>query len=144
MSTRTAARAALFILLTLSPLASGCDDGVTPNLSNFRFDGAAEDSPLVLLLSVDFYDGDGDLSGGALQTFIDQSPTSAGALDLTTLFLENGVGLGANEGSLGFVLELAFASGVPESGSTFVLGVRATDAGGNTSATRELKLKLTL
>ena len=132
------------VFCAVSALGAGCDDGVTPALSNFRFDGAAEDSPLVLLLSVDFHDGDGDLSGGAMETFIDQEPPSAGALDLTTLFLENGVGLGANDGTLGFVLELAFGATLPESGSTFTLGVRATDAAKHTSPTQEIKIKLEL
>ncbi len=138
------ARAALLALPLLGAFGAGCDDGVTPQLSNFRFDGSAEDSPLVLLLSVDFHDGDGDLSGGSLETFIDQQSTSAGALDLTTLFLENNVGLGANDGTIGFVLELAFGSGLPESGSAFVLGVRATDVGAHTSSTEEIKIKLEL
>lgn len=139
------ARLALPVLSLLGFVGlTGCDDGVTPQLSDFRFDGAAEDSPLVLLLSVDFHDGDGDLSGGSMETFIDQQSTSAGALDLTTLFLENDVGFGANDGTLGFVLELAFGSGLPESGSTFTLGVRATDAAQNTSSTQEIKIKLEL
>lgn len=132
-------------LLLLPILAcAGCDDGVTPALSNFTFDGPAEDSPLVLLLSVDFHDGDADLSGGSLETFIDQKPTSAGALSLTPLFLESALPLSSTDGTLQFVLELAFGDSPPASGSTFVLGCRATDAGDHTSSTQEIKIKLTL
>jgi hypothetical protein len=132
--------------LLLSPLLlalAACDDGVTPALSDFRFDGPAEDSPLVLLLSVDFHDGDGDLSDGVMETFIDDRPTSAGALSLTTLFLESGVALGSTDGTLRFVLELAFGADAPESGASFGLGVRATDGLQHTSSTQGITLKIT-
>ncbi|MDP2342507.1 MAG: hypothetical protein Q8O67_16240 [Deltaproteobacteria bacterium] len=131
---------ALLLLPVIALL--GCDDGVTPALSGFRFDGPAEDSPLVLLLSVDFHDGDGDLSEGLMETFIDDRPTSAGPLSLTTLFLESGVALGATDGTLRFVLELAFGVDAPESGASFGLGVRATDPLLHTSSTQELTLKI--
>ena len=130
------------LLVLPALLGLGCDDGVTPALSNFRFDGPAEDSPLVLLLSVDFHDGDGDLGQGKMETFIDQSPTSAGALELTSLFLEGDLALDATDGTLPFVLELAFGNEVPPSGSTFTLGCRATDLAQNSSSTQEIKLAL--
>lgn len=137
-------RIPLLPLLLPAALATGCDDGVTPSLSNFRFDGPAEDSPLVLLLSVDFHDGDGDLGTGTLETFIDQRPTSAGALELTPLFLESDLDLKATDGTLEFVLELTFGATAPESGSTFTLGCRASDEAANTSSTQEIKLALDL
>ncbi len=119
----------------------GCDDGVTPALSDFRFDGSAEDSALVLLLSVDFHDGDGDLSDGVLETFIDDRPTTAGALGLTALFLESGLALGVTDGTLEFVLELALdSSAVP--GGTFRIGARATDGLQHSSSTQEITLKI--
>lgn len=127
----------------------GCDDGVTPALSDFKFDGAAPDSPLVLLLSVAFHDGNGDLGvdrGGAergqLETFIDERPTQAGALALTPLFLESGLAPEATDGRINFVLELAFGDDAPPSGSTFSLGCRATDAARNSSSTQEINLKI--
>lgn len=131
------------LLLCLGLVAAGCDDGVTPILSSFRFDGPAEDSPLVLLLSVDFHDGDGDLADGVMETFIDDRPTSAGALGLTNLFLESGVAPGATDGTLRFVLELAFGVNAPAPGASFTLGVRATDGRQHSSSTQEITLQIT-
>jgi hypothetical protein len=122
---------------------SGCDDGVTPILSNLRFDGPAKDSATVLLLSVDFHDSTGDLGNGALETFIDSTPTSAGALDLVPIFLRSDVPIDATDGTLQFVLELSLGASPPPSGTTFHLGVRATDVAGNTSSTVEIPLTLT-
>lgn len=136
----------LLALLLLGPVGLfglGCDDGVTPTLSNFRFDGPAEDSPLVLLLSVDFHDGDGDLAAGVMETFIDDRVTNAGALGLTTLFLESGLSPAATDGTLRFVLELAFGVDAPDPGASFRLGVRATDGLLHTSSTQQITLKLT-
>lgn len=130
-------------LLVLLALATACDDGFTPSLSNFAFDGLARDSPTVLLLSTDFHDGDGDLGGGTLETFIDQRPTDAGTLALPTLFAQSGLDPAATEGDLQFVLELNLNDTLPPSGSTFKLGVRATDAAGNSSPTSEITLQLT-
>lgn len=146
-------RSAALVLLGLSGWSSafltGCGDGVTPELSNFRFEGAAPDSPLVLLLAVDFQDGDGDLGVdlgtdrfGKLETFIDQEATGAGALPMTPLFLESGVAPTATEGSLEFVLELAFGDDAPPAGSKFSLGCRATDAARNTSTTQEIRIQI--
>jgi hypothetical protein len=134
------------VLLVLAALAAGCDDGVTPSLSNFTFHGQAEDSPLVLLLSVDFHDADGDLADGALETFIDDKPTSAGALPLLPLLLAEGLAPGATDGTVDFVLELAFGQDTPEDGATFTLGCRASDGADppHSSATQEIKLKLSL
>jgi hypothetical protein len=134
----------LLPLLLVSTFAAGCGDGVTPSLSNFRFVGQAEDSPLVLLLAVDFSDGDGDLGAGSLETFIDDRPTSAGALPLTALFLESDVPLDATSGTLRFVLELAFADDAAEDGASFALGCRATDAAQRSSSTQTVKLTLDL
>jgi hypothetical protein len=121
----------------------GCDDGYTPSLSNLTFEGPAPDAATVLLLTVDFYDGDGDLGSGALATFIDGEPTSAGPLDLLPIFLRSDVPVDATEGSLEFVLELSIGATPPPSGTTFHLGVRASDVRQNTSSTVEIPLKLT-
>lgn len=131
-----------FVLATCA-VASGCDDGFTPSLSNLRFDGPAKDSATVLLLSVDFFDGDGDLGRGTLTTFIDGEPTNAGPLDLLPIFLRSDLPVNATEGTLEFVLELALGASPPPSGTTFHLGVRASDVADNTSATVEIPLTLT-
>ena len=54
-------RTLLLLSVVLLPCAA-CDDGFTPSLSNFTYDGPARDSPTVLLLSTDFHDGDGNLA----------------------------------------------------------------------------------
>lgn len=135
-------RPQLLLLLLLLPCAA-CDDGFTPSLSNFAFDGVARDSPTVLLLSTDFHDGDGDLGDGTLESFIDSRPTDAGTLALPALFAQSGLGPSATDGDLQFVLELNLSESVPASGSTFKLGVRVTDAAGNSSPTSEITLELT-
>ena len=128
----------------LAAMAVGCDDGVTPSLSNFHFDGPAADSQTVLLLSTDFHDGNGDLSAGTLETFIDARPTSAGDLPLLPLFVFSGLPENATDGHLEFVLELNVAGdAAPASGSSFRLGIRATDAELNSSSTSEITLRLT-
>jgi hypothetical protein len=124
-------------------LLSGCDDGVTPSLHEFRLDGQSPDSPTVLLLSTGFTDGDGDLSGGEMESFIDGRPTSAGSQPLLPMFLLSDVPESATEGRLEFVLELNVTSGeAPPPGTTFRLGVRVTDESLNPSATREITLRL--
>lgn len=130
--------AATLSLLTLC----ACGDGRTPALANLSFDGQAPDSPLVLLLSVDFEDDIGDLSDGGLDTFINQRATSAGALELLPIFLQSDVEPDARSGTLDFVLELSFRDGAPQDGTSFTLGARATDGAGNTSGTQEIKLRL--
>lgn len=130
-------------VLAACAVVAACDDGFSPALSNLRFDGPAKDSATVLLLSVDFHDGDGDLGRGTLATFIDGEPTSAGALDLLPIFLRSGLPVNATEGTLQFVLELALGASPPPSGTTFHLGVRATDIAEHTSATDEIPLTLT-
>ncbi len=124
-------------------LTVACDDGFTPSLSNFAFDGLAHDSPTVLLLSTDFHDGDGNLGTGTLETFIDARPTDAGTLALPTLFAQSGLDTSAVDGDLQFVLELNLNESLPASGSTFKLGVRVTDTAGNSSPTSEITLQLT-
>lgn len=133
---------ALVVLLPLLAIV-GCDDGFTPSLRNFKFDGAARDSPTVLLLSTDFYDGDGNLGGGVLETFIDQRPTGAGALEMAPLFAQSGLQQDDNEGDLQFVLELNVNASPPASGSKFKLGIRATDADFNSSSTSEITIAIT-
>ena len=130
-------------VLTTCAVVAGCDDGFSPSLSNLRFDGPAKDSATVLLLSVDFHDGDGDLGRGTLATFIDGEPTSAGALELLPIFLRSELPVNATDGTLQFVLELALGGSPPPSGTSFHLGVRATDIAEHPSATDEIPLTLT-
>jgi hypothetical protein len=131
------------VVLGSLAVLGGCGDGVTPVLDDFRFDGAAPDSATVLLLSADFRDDDGDLGTGLLETFIDDTPTSAGALDLLPIFVRSDLPVDATEGTLRFVLELSLGATPPPSGETFGLGARLTDADGNSSATRSIRLQLT-
>jgi hypothetical protein len=137
-----AAAAPLFALVAPLFLLGGCGSPGEPALSNLRFDGQAKDSPLVLLLSVDFRDDDANLAGGVLETFINQRPTSAGPLPLRPIFLSSDVDERATSGTLKFVLELAFADEPPPSGTAFTLGARVSDDDANASATQEIRLKL--
>ena len=121
-------------------LGAGCDDGVTPSLSNFVFEGPARDSASVLLLSVEFHDGDGDLGDGTMETFIDQRPAGAGRQTLLPIFLQSGVPADAVEGKLDLVLELNTGSERPAVGTAFGLGIRVTDAQAHTSASTEITL----
>lgn len=123
--------------------AAGCDDGITPSLHEFRLDGQSPDSLTVLLLSTGFHDGDGDLSGGEMESFIDGRPTSAGSQPLLPMFLLSDLAENATEGRLEFVLELNVTSGeAPPPGTTFRLGIRVTDTARNPSSTREITLRL--
>jgi hypothetical protein len=133
---------ALSTLALVGALGGACDDGVTPRLSAFRYDGPAPDSATVLLLTVGFSDGDGDLAGGTLETFIDDDPTGAGALPLLPIFLASELAPAATEGFLFFVLELALGENPPAPGSSFRLGVRVTDAAGHTSPTEAITLTI--
>lgn len=138
-----AARLALLTAVASAPpLLGGCGVPGDPVLSGLRFHGQAKDSPLVLLLSVDFRDDDGNLSDGVLETFINQRPTSAGPLPLLPLFLSSELDERASSGTIDFVLELAFADDPPDSGTSFTLGARASDGADNTSSTQEIRLKL--
>ena len=133
------------LAVVLVPLlgVAACDDGFTPSLSNFKFDGPARDSPTVLLFSADFHDGDGNLGGGQLETFIDARPTGTGALEMAPIFAQSGLDQGATDGELLFVLELNVASDPPASGSKFKLGIRATDEAFNSSSTSEITIEIT-
>ncbi len=122
--------------------AAGCGDGRTPRLGGLHLDGQAPDSPLVLLLSFDFVDDDGDMADGVLDTFINGTPTSAGPMPLLPMFVASDLEPGETQGHLEFVLELSFADPPPPSGASFTLGARATDGANNTSTTQELRLKL--
>ena len=141
-SIRRAAAPALWLSCTLFVGVIGCTDGETPQISDLRFDGQAVDSPLVILLSVAFNDPDGNLSDGTLQTFINGSPTSAGALPLMPIFLSSDLEPEATSGRLDFVLELSFADDPPPAGSSFTLGARALDGDDNPSSTQEIRLQL--
>lgn len=131
------------LVAALAVFAGGCGVGPgEPAITAFRFAGQARDSPFVLLLEADFVDDDGDLSRGFLETFINKSPTSAGLMSLLPVFVRSGVGEWATSGTLEFVLELAFPDPPPPRGTSFALGARVTDAAGNASAVREVRLTL--
>ncbi len=122
----------------------GCGDEVTPNLRALRFMGQAPDSTAVLLFEIDFYDGDGDLDQGVLETFIGQRTSGLGALDLTPIFARSGLEGGESEGTLEVVVELALPRDepLPEDGSSFELGFRAQDGAGRTSNLSQVALTI--
>jgi hypothetical protein len=132
----------LVLFMMVMAAAIGCNDGVTPSLSGFRYDGPSPDSATVLLLSSEFHDGDGDLSGGFLESFVDGRPTSAGIQELLPIFLLSDVDEVATDGRFQFVLELNVSADEPPSGTSFRLGIRVTDAAGNPSSTSEIKLRV--
>lgn len=135
-------------LLLLAACAAGCGvaaDPAAPRLSELTYEGQAPDSTLVLLMSVQFADGDGDLGDGVLETFINGKATSAGPIPLSGIFVLNDVALDATEGRLEFTLELSFPDDEearPDDGSTFRLGTRAVDVAGNESTTEQVALRL--
>jgi hypothetical protein len=126
-------------------LEAACGDPNVPSIADLRYDGQAKDSPLVILMSVDFEDADGDLSAGTLQAFIDAQVVfdEANPPDLLPLFLRDDVPEDATSGTFGFVLELSFADGIlPPSGTAFAVGARLTDGAGQTSPTHETRLQV--
>ncbi len=130
------------ILLKVSTLlalvgigGTGCADPEIPALSSFRFLGQAEDSPLVLLLSVDFADADADIGTGTLELFLDDSAQAARTLDMTPLFLSSGLDADtATAGKLRFAVELGIdANDPPTQAQELALSAQAVDAAGQVS-----------
>ena len=137
-------RACLGMLSLCALLLSACGDNVTPALKDFTFDGQAPDSSVVMLFGISFDDPDGDLGDGRLETFINGRATSVGALPMRQLFLDEALPPDTTVGRLHFVLELSLTSQtLPESGSTFDVGVRAVDAASHTSGMLEQRVKIT-
>jgi hypothetical protein len=130
------------VVMTALIAVSGCGDGVTPSLTGFRYDGPSPDSATVLLLSTEFHDGDGDLSGGFLESFVDSRPTGAGLQELLPIFLLSDVAQDATDGRLQFVLELSASADEPPAGASFRLGIRVTDAAGHASPTSDIRLRV--
>lgn len=99
---------------------------------------------MVLIFQTGFSDADGDLGHGFLETYIDGNSTSLGGLPMDEIFHQNGLRYDATEGDLTFWLELSVGGdSLPESGTTFTVGVRARDEQENTSNTPEVELELT-
>lgn len=132
----------IFAALFLAASALGCGDEVTPELRALRFIGQSPTSTAVLLFEIDFYDGDGDLDQGILETFIGQRTSGLGALDLTPIFARSQLEPGAVEGTLQVVVELALPRDepLPDDGSSFDLGFRAQDGAGRTSNLAQVNL----
>jgi hypothetical protein len=137
----------LVIAMGLALGSTGCaalfSDGVTPQVTDLRMTGQAPDSTTVMLMEADFFDPDGDLGQGLLDTFLDGNPTSLGGLSLQTIFVQSGVPLDATDGTLSFVLELSVAGALPESGSQFSLGIVVTDVEDHRSERAETRIELT-
>lgn len=131
--------------LSASLALGACGDPRIPSIKDLRYDGQAKDSPLVILMSLDFEDADGDLADGTLQAFIDgQVVFDEGSPPaLLPLFARADLASDATSGTLGFVLELSFGGGEPPpAGTVFSVGARLTDAEGHTSSTEETRLKV--
>lgn len=131
------------VLLGSTACTSLYSDGQTPQILDLRMMGQAPDASTVMLIEADFFDPDGDLGEGALETFIDANPTSLGGLAMLPIFVHSGVPLDATEGTLSFVLELSLAETLPESGTQFSLGVVVTDAAQHSSERRDTRIALT-
>ncbi|MEW5852980.1 MAG: hypothetical protein AB2A00_29625 [Myxococcota bacterium] len=114
-----------------------------PLLTNLNFDGAAADSPTVLLFSMDFRDSDRNLSAGTLKPLINGKPTGDEPVPLQDLFIASGLPLDTANGTLEFVLEVQISDeNRPEPGSTFDVGFEATDGDGNVSNTPTSTLEI--
>lgn len=132
----------LLALALCAGCPQACSDGMTPQVTDLRMTGQAPDSTTVMLMEADFFDPDGDLGQGSLETFIDANPTSLGGLAMQPIFVRSGVPLDATEGTLSFVLELSVAGALPESGTQFSLGVVVTDAADHSSERAEARVEL--
>lgn len=123
--------------------ASACEmsDGRSPEVRSVEFLGQGPDAPLVVITRITFFDPNGDLGEGTLESFVNGRPSGLGILELTPYFLFAELPLDANEGSFDFQLELNLDDDGPES-SSFDLGFRLIDALGNTSTTRAVRLRV--
>ena len=134
----------LVLLALVSALLSACGDGVTPQITRFAFTGQAPDSSLVLLFDVDFVDGDGDLAGGGLETFIDDRATSLGVISLVPVFIQNDLPATATDGTLEIVLELSLTDEtLPPSGTEFEMAIRVVDEAQHVSNEPSVNLEIT-
>lgn len=120
-------------------LAGGCPseqqrDTRLPLLTGLEFDGAAAESPTVLLFHADFRDSDGNLGAGELQPYINGKAAGDALLPLRDVFIDSGVPLDATVGTLQLVLEVQLSAGnLPQEGARFDVGFKVTDADGNGS-----------
>jgi len=137
---------ALLVLLgTACPMTDQEKDTTLPLFTSLSFDGVAPENSRVLLFHVDFRDSDGDLAAGTLAPLINGKTTGDEPASLRELMLANGLPLDAVSGTLEFVLEVQLSddpASLPESGSTFDVGVLATDGAGHESNQPTVTLEL--
>ncbi len=126
---------------TLLAGALGCSDGVTPEVRALRFVGQAPDAPLVIVTEVEFFDPDGDLAEGFLESFVNNKPSGLGQMDLLPFFLFEEHPLNLTVGTFNFQLELNLGPEA-EDVAVFDLGIRLTDASGHVSPTKSIRLRL--
>jgi len=114
-------------------------------LSELTFIGQAQASPAVLLFTVDFQDSNGDLGEGATQFLLNSEETGLDPLSNQAVFLANDLPFDATQGTLEFVVELAFddESLVTEQ-EEFEFSVKMNDAAGYDSNTVHVTLLLSL
>ena len=136
------------IALLALALLGGCPneqerDPTMPLLTALGYEGAARDNARVLLFRVDFRDQDSDLSAGTLTILLNGKPALADPLELQELFINSGLALNAQSGTLLFELQLDIPDdNRPPAGSTFTVGVMATDAAGQQSNSPTVTLEI--
>lgn len=136
----------LFALVVSSLQACAPEhDANSPWLTNLRYDGQAQDNALVLLMSVDFEDGDGDLGVGELHPLVNGEESGEEPLLLKSIFALSDLALNATQGRLAFNFEVLMDLDPqyrPDPGSTFDIGVEMLDAAGNKSNHPSLYMRI--
>ncbi|MCP4504460.1 MAG: hypothetical protein GY822_31510 [Deltaproteobacteria bacterium] len=133
----------IFSLLFVCTISIGCNDGVSPQVSNLSYDGQASDVSTLLLFTLEFADPNGDLGDGRMETFINNRASELPPLALQPLFLREDISLTATQGLLPFEVELSLGSDPstwPDEGTGFEFGVRLEDEEGHFSDVCTLKL----
>lgn len=137
--------AVLILMLASLAACGGEHEANTPWLTHLAYDGQAEKNALVILLSLDFEDGDGDLGAGLLSPMINGKDSGEKPLPLKSIFAESDVALDATQGHLQFGLEILMdlqPDYRPDPGSTFELGVKLQDAAGHDSNHPSLYMRI--
>ena len=108
-----------------------------PQITSMVYNGQPfSDDPFTLAFTVDFKDADGDLSGGSVEFFLNDNPSTTKQL-LADVFRQSGVETTSKKGRLG--LALRFTDDVPD-GTQVRLGVQFVDQKGNRSNCASLDL----
>jgi hypothetical protein len=138
-------RGSLMGVSCIAFVLAACGAQEAPVLSEFTFVGQAQESPSVLLFTVDFQDSDGDLGDGATQFLLNGEQTDLEPLSNQAVFLANELPLDARQGTLEFVVELAFDDeSLAAEQEEFEFSVKMNDAAGYDSNAVHVTLLLSL